>query len=712
MKLKLAMCLTLSICLLICSSCSTNASEVTSFTSGNYDATEYYSVASGTVASYYTTCCLDMSYVDMDVQDNTVLLLGYQLYDFVDESIPAIGKIDMVHQTAEIINLVLPSTVNLLSISICQQEIWILYELEANGEMCGYAAHVDSDGTITERIKIAALPNNIPFSAVENFLMQDGIYMTFNDTLFVYDCLGTYVSETSFQAPCVYLQVDQYRNVLAITSDGENVTIVDVVSSAVRQCLTAAESAVLTAQNTAFVWGKTELRICYEGKEITNISLEDLGITSTPLQYAPIDDYIVFPVYDSSDKLRVEYVKLTEGNETKTTLTVAIVSEPQYGYFRKLVHDFNLLSEDYYIEIIDYTTEIEPLQAFSEDLLSGNIPDIYYLDGVPYEAYAEQGAFLDLYSIMDERLQWGEYLSGVLHAFETDGKLYRISPTIMLGTIVSKMSYKVPSDSFASFWSTWESYYFTHPDSSFSGISNKDFLRFYLAASMEEFVDTGARNCEFDGDTFKQLLNCIKDLENESDHADRIERLKMLNDGSFFCSLWSYSDVSAFTEMKTILDDFSLVGYPPYGPVCIPVAPIAFSSVCSKPDGLIEFLTYILGEEYQSHIENYFPIHTQALYHQLSVLNGAVTAYDPDLTAYTVTKKISLGSSTANVVCLSTDDVSNVINHFNSIGGIYAVDDIITSIVLEETERYFSDEATVDEVTEVIQNRVMIYLSE
>lgn len=100
-----------------------------------------------------------------------------------------------------------------------------------------------------------------------------------------------------------------------------------------------------------------------------------------------------------------------------------------YRYIKDAAYLFSLDNKTYDIEIIDYGSYggddyIDGLNRLNTDIISGNMPDMLLLNGMPYESYARKGLFVDLYTMINK----DKLFPGLLSAMETDGRLYFVSP--------------------------------------------------------------------------------------------------------------------------------------------------------------------------------------------------------------------------------------------------------------------------------------------
>lgn len=132
---------------------------------------------------------------------------------------------------------------------------------------------------------------------------------------------------------------------------------------------------------------------------------------------------------------------------------------------RNAVLDFNKKSDDYKIMIKEYSSSVSSgnlttsmasstvapsvdysdydsmITALNNDIIAGNIPDIIQLDSnMPINSYISKGLFADLYDFIDSdpEIKRDDYLTNILSAFETNGKLYELVPAFSVQTVAGK----------------------------------------------------------------------------------------------------------------------------------------------------------------------------------------------------------------------------------------------------------------------------------
>ena len=126
----------------------------------------------------------------------------------------------------------------------------------------------------------------------------------------------------------------------------------------------------------------------------------------------------------------------------KTVLTMACMNVP--WELKSRIVEFNKLSEDYRIIIKDYSQYATNddyyagLTKLNTEIISGQIPDIFYTANMPITQYAGQGILEDLrpYIDKDSELSGDALMTHVLDAASMDGHLYQAFSAFSIQTAI------------------------------------------------------------------------------------------------------------------------------------------------------------------------------------------------------------------------------------------------------------------------------------
>lgn len=395
------------------------------------------------------------------------------------------------------------------------------------------------------------------------------------------------------------------------------------------------------------------------------------------------------------------------------------------------IKKYNSENDEYKIEMVDYAKNSDDynqtLNALELDILSGNAPDIVrFIPDIP-GTY-----FVDLYPLIDSDtdLNRDYFVEGFLEGMESNGKLLQISPTFSINTLCIK-------DKFANGMKEWD---FEQLDSICKNlpddmgiISGEDIFSradmFMQLFNYNEFLDLNSASCSFDSHEFIKRMQFVNDNQigrigstegvglgvDEQIYDFRNDRYLLTN-----AFINSYNDFKIYEQVYGG-EDCTFIGCPSdnengsYSSVSRGYSIMADSQ---NIDAAWEFLKYYLFSE-DSKFTMGFPCLEEKLSAQLEENKTLHTSEDPEtgeqenIDLYAMFEP---NSSEPIVIELEpfSDEKAAEYNELvrNAVKNSCATDDEIRNILTEELTYYFEGGRSAKETTDIIQNRVSIYLSE
>ncbi|MBO7149232.1 MAG: extracellular solute-binding protein [Clostridia bacterium] len=430
---------------------------------------------------------------------------------------------------------------------------------------------------------------------------------------------------------------------------------------------------------------------------------------------------------------------------------------------RTQVFNFNRTNDEYRIVLKDYSADIQygenseytyedALAKLNGDIAAGNVPDLFVCtQELPFDSYSTKGLFEDLYKYIDESegISRDMFEANVLHAYETDGKLYRIAP------MYSVQGFAGLNSMLGEFKDNWNMEAFMRLASSlpegstmFQDMTRESFIRLVLTAMYDEFIDVGTGKCNFNDGTFEQVLEYAATL-NEKSIFDTIDWSQTddsfwddydsaARDGRVALSQLYFSDFSQLTSLMSytfMTDDIALVGYPTSSgnPVITDdSSAIAISSKSKLKDGAWAFISSLLSPEFQDKLDYGLPVLTSSLEKKMEERIksdqerkkrdeeraegmdimpdeefGVMMPYERatslvDMAVEVEQKRYYLDENYANIT----------LDFIRKADMLVRYDEEIFKIVNEEAERFFKGQSDARAASEAIQGRVSIYVSE
>ncbi len=402
------------------------------------------------------------------------------------------------------------------------------------------------------------------------------------------------------------------------------------------------------------------------------------------------------------------------------------------GYYidydiRRLAFAFNKKSNEYKIKFVDYSTYDgdDTYGAGSEklnmDIVSGNTPDIILLDDdMPVDSYINKGLFCDLSTYLnnDPDISESDLLTNIVDAFKTGDKLYQIVPSFFITTMMVKSKYTGGKD-VLTFKDCEDLMNKMGKDkSSAFGIMTRDeFLEDGIRASGNMYIDWQNKSCNFNSDSFIEFLKFSKGMTVE--YPDNVwedykDTLYLTDDALFYISSVSTFDDFKYYKRGLFQTDISFVGYPNdmgvNNTIIYPGKRITISAQSRYKDACWDFIKTFLSEEYQDEVYN-FPIRKSSFekkadettHRPYYMDEGKKVEYDE--TYY-------IGGQDIKVEPFSKEEILEYTNFIKSLKLVNNYNANVNNIIYEEASAFFSGQKTAEEVADIIQSRLSIYVNE
>ena len=380
------------------------------------------------------------------------------------------------------------------------------------------------------------------------------------------------------------------------------------------------------------------------------------------------------------------------------------------------VEKWNKNSDEYRIEILDYSQYDDGVMRLNLDMLSGNAPDMIFWDsaqGNPLQiAPFTKGYLLDLYTMLDSDPDVGrETLApSLLKALESSsGALYELPTSFMLWLVAGSVDVvgTEPGWTPDEFLDLLES----RPEAEFPFGTRRwqDILGYLIFNNMDTYVDWETGESHFDSDEFKRFLDIAK--VNYENVTRAILEARMIKEGRQLLSWNIISTVNSIQKFPALFGgEVNYIGLPTSQGIGNTFMLFGSYSICAQSenvDASWEFLKRLITYEAQMTEQGMFPPNAEALEERLNNPTeyeeggGGFGTRDEDGEIWRVT----LGDPTP-------EDSAIVRQIIESCDRVYREDLFVMAIIEDEAPSYFSGDKTIDEVVRLIQARVQTYISE
>jgi len=385
---------------------------------------------------------------------------------------------------------------------------------------------------------------------------------------------------------------------------------------------------------------------------------------------------------------------------------------------------FNKSQNDYYIKIVKYGEDnyADGLKALNADISSGKGPDIIE---IPNETllhqYGAKGIIDDLYSYMNEG-EWPQredFMENILYSFETEGKLYGLTPFFKILSVIGNPDY-IQSEQ-VTFTQLKEMYEENkdNDDITVYNVLSKNFLLAQcIIPSIDSFVDMENKSCDFMNPEFQELLefssqfDMINGFEVIGDIVSVQEDTMFLYYGGVMGCFREYTHYRELTGNSGLLIGFpSIAGCTPEITTDFPF--LCINSKSKHKDAAWQFLCTFLKDSYlidDDKLNNSrgFPV-TQRGFDGVAGMQIDRTKYasgegnDTDITG------ITISYPNLPVTQEDVEYIKEIISTVKQPSEYYGE---IKNIIEEEIDSYWNGSKTVQDVMEIIQKRAQLYLNE
>lgn len=399
-------------------------------------------------------------------------------------------------------------------------------------------------------------------------------------------------------------------------------------------------------------------------------------------------------------------------------------------YAQRDISAFNRQSEKYRIEVKEYgdggSDISEKFDLFAADLTGGKAPDIIDLTYCPMslEALIQAGVVEDLnpYLDKDDIIAREDYVESALETWERDGKLYAVMPYYGVDAIVGKTSIVGGEKS----WTLEDVMELASLHGSgtelLPGADRQQILFLMCTMNQDLFVDAGSGKCDFTVEEFRKILEFVKSFPGEANYDLSLDKLRSGEILLYRDTITSVQQYQMFEFMFS--EPVNLIGYPTFGESGLTLSSngttAAMSAASENKEGVWEFIRFNVTKDRQENVgspNGGFPILRSALEKQFENDREPVYGKDENGARKEMPKStwsFNVGSDQLSVEAYAatrkqTDQMMEMIETAQP---NKRMDQEIFGIIMEEASGYFEDQKSLESVTEVIQNRVQLYLNE
>lgn len=399
-------------------------------------------------------------------------------------------------------------------------------------------------------------------------------------------------------------------------------------------------------------------------------------------------------------------------------LTIRVVN------YNKSNDKYRIVVKEYesYNTMEDYTASYTML---NNDIVAGNMPDILVADTMlPIDNYIAKGLIADVGELMeqDEELSQIEYLQNVFDAYSLDEKLYYIIPHFYVQTWVGKTS--ILGDREGWTMEEFQEFAKTVPEGTnvISDLTRSYFMNMVMQYSGNDFIDLATGKCNFDSPEFIGILEYAKTLPAElsEDYYDDDYWMNYESQYREDRTVLMTNHIAYMSDMNTTMngyfgEDVNFIGFPTAtrdGAVVMAGESYVISAKSKNIEGAWDFMRYYLTPEYQKTMEWGLPVIRSIFEENAKKALEKPYWINEDGEKEEYDNYFTINGENIVLEPLNQEQLDQVIDVVTSANRKYYYNTDVQNIITEEVAAFFEGQKSAQDVAQIIQSRIQIYVDE
>ena len=480
----------------------------------------------------------------------------------------------------------------------------------------------------------------------------------------------------------------------------------------------------------SYVYGfKAETGEAVQLASLINCDVNEENINALALT----DDGGILCLLFSYDDNSAEIARIVQkdASEVPQTKTLRLACNYLSQDLRRRVLDFNRSNSGVRIEVVDYSqyaTEDDysaGVTKLNTEIISGNVPDLFVTTDLPMGQYAAKGLLKDIYELIDAdgELKRESFMTPVLKALETDGKLYSIAPGFGIVTLVGKSD--VVGKDMGWTLAQMQDVIKAHPEAKYilgQGVTRTSVLSDMLKGGLDRYVDWQSGKCSFNSQDFIDVLNFSRLFPEEFTYDELgTSPYQMLADGRQLLmpmEIRDFTDYQTCTAITKGLVTFK--GYPTADGIgniaTFSGDPLSISSTCKDMDSAWKFVRGMLTDDSygSARYVDGLPLNVKAYAAAEAEAMKRDTYKDDETGEEKEWPKGSAGWGDYSVdfYAMTREEADGLRSLIDATGRAVAYDQNIMNIINEEIQTFMNGTKTAEQTASLIQDRVSLYVNE
>ncbi len=381
---------------------------------------------------------------------------------------------------------------------------------------------------------------------------------------------------------------------------------------------------------------------------------------------------------------------------------------------------FTAIHPEYTVNLVKYDhsdiAEEDGVEKIKRELIAGEGPDIIDF-GYMYNVCNIAGDYtIDLAEYIEK--SGNNILPNVISAFSYNGRLPVIPTAFSLYTLTANTDYLKGKDT----WNAQEiidcymDFYAQTGGILYCGQFKQDVLMHLLLGSVNSFIDWETGKCYFDQTNFKNVIRFANMFSSEFDFPEDAVFTEYYRSGKAMLYPGSINGLSYISSPKYLFPDgkAQFIGYPTDRGSASVISSagdvLAITAKCSCPEVAFDYINLFLTKDYQYEIchDYLIPVNSDAVDAILSDYQHI--KYDPQNQPIAIAR-IGLESDVFEIYSLSQEECDTACDIIRSSTFCGNCDSTVRMIIQEEVQPDFEGVKSVDDVCDVVQSRISIYVN-
>lgn len=380
---------------------------------------------------------------------------------------------------------------------------------------------------------------------------------------------------------------------------------------------------------------------------------------------------------------------------------------------------FNKNNPLYHLTVQNYGS----MTDLYNSILARDVIDLIDLSGVSVQKMYAQGIFEDLTPYLEQSGSFvpADFVDGILDTYTFGDTLVSIPSTFTLQTVVADQTQTGKNGGLTldEFLTLTE----RHPEAQpFDGVTREEITRYLMMFNEEAFLDWNTGECRFDTTEFKRILEFVKQFPDTMDGSKEEEEslpTKIQNGRVMF----AIADINGFKVLQPYGEMFrgnaTCIGFPSIdgtkGNLLVTEDAFAIAAGSQHKEGAWMFIENELTRGNASCYPgaSLLPTDLPALKEALDTVVDSGMERDSQIPIEKFPKKKYHDGWIFTYHPTTQEEVDAILNLVRDARpALIAGDDEVIKIIHEEAQAYYSSQKSIDDVVNVIQNRVSLYVSE